>query len=151
MTEITFQIDWKGHKEDVIIDDDIAWGHIDMILKNSTDLSDPTKPKVDMKEYRARMIPAVIVKAPFKHTDNDVLRKVGYKTMYKITKEVMRHYPLALFLEEWMQSFLGSLEETNSDSGSTPTASSDSDGQKKKSTDTDGSSSNKSSHTPKKE
>lgn len=140
MAEITFEIDWEGKKEPITIDDDIAWGTVDYILKACVDLSDVTKPKVNMAEYRQRIIPAVIVKAPFKWGDAKVMRNIGIKTMNKIMKEVMKYYPLATFLEDWMTSFMGSLELMNLDSDSTATASSDSDGTNTQSTDTDSSS-----------
>lgn len=141
MAEVSFKITWKGKEEEITIDDDVSWGVIDMILKHSVDLSDVMKPKVDMKEYRQRIIPAVIIKAPFDHKDHKIMNNIGYKTMKTITQEVMKHYPLVLFLEEWMQSFMGSLELTNLDLDSTATASSDSDGIKKQSTNTDSNSS----------
>ncbi len=145
MTEVTFKIQYKGKEEEITIEDDIAWGTIDFILKASVDLSDPMKPKVNMSEYRQRIVPAVIVKAPFNHQDNKTMKNIGFKTMKLIMEVVMKYYPLVLFLEDWMQSFLGSLELKNLDSGSTPTPSSDSDGPKKQSTDVGSSSSKKSS------
>lgn len=110
MATKTFSIDWNGAQTPVEYNDDISFGAMETIVKTCVDLSDVTKPKVDMAEYRSRILLAVITKSPWGKGDPNAIKKVGRKTMDKVISEVMKDYPLAVCLEGWMTSFLGSME-----------------------------------------
>ena len=130
----TFSIDWEGKKASVSYDDDIPFGDSERIVKNCLDLTDLTRPKVDMGEYRMQVILAVLTKAPFKIHDPAAIRKLPKKTAKIIMQEVMQDYPLASSLEDWMTSFTGSVAQIKLSSDSTPTVQPDTVGTKKQST-----------------
>jgi len=135
MVTKTFSIEWQGGKSEVEYDDDISFGAMEQIIKSCVDLSDVTKPKVNMSEYRMRILNAVLTKAPFNLGDPVTIKKLPRKTAEAIITEVMRDYPLAACLEGWMTSFLGSAAPSVSSlipMDSVPTTS---DGQKNKQTD----------------
>jgi len=110
----TFQLDWHGAKEDFAYEDDISFGDMESIIRKCVDLSDVTQPKVNISEYRHRILIATLRKAPFTTTDPNAIKALPRKTAEKIIKEVMKDYPLAVCLEGWMTSFLGSTKEINS-------------------------------------
>jgi len=107
----TIEVDWKGAKETVEFEDDISFGMMESIIKRTVDISDITKPKIDMASYRIGVLMAVLKKAPFTITDITLVRDVPRKAMNKIVTEVMKEYPLVDSLGDWMKSFLGSEEE----------------------------------------
>ncbi len=130
-----FQIDWGGKKETVEYDDDISFGAMETIIKSCVDLSDITKPKVNMSEYRMRILNAVLTKAPFNLGDPVTIKKLPRKTAENIITEVMKDYPLAACLEGWMTSFLGSAAPSVSSLIPTDSVPTTSDGPKNKQTD----------------
>jgi len=141
----TFQLEWQGGKEDFSYEDDIPFGDMESIIKDCVDLSDVTKPKVNISKYRHRILTATLRKAPFTTTDPVAINKIPRKTVEKIITEVMKDYPLAGCLEGWMTSFLGSAQQinlstiptgsvlTNSDGISQPQTTNQQNGSKKQS------------------
>lgn len=132
MTLKTFEIDWKGNKETIEYEDDIAFSVMEQIIKTTVDLREITKPKIDVATYRFQITLAAITKAPFNHKKPDELRKLGRKVAEQIVSGVMKDYPLVFSLGGWMTSLLGSMVEKDSPSESTPTVQSNSDGQEKR-------------------
>jgi len=126
-----FQLDWHGAKEDFEYEDDIPFGDMETIIKRCVDLTDITKPKVNISEYRHRILMAVMRKAPFTVTDPVALNKIPRRTVEKIIAEVMKDYPLAGCLEGWMTSFLGSTQQVNFSTVPTDSVQASSDGIKK--------------------
>ena len=107
MTLKTFDIDWEGTPETIEYEDDITYGEMESILSNSIDLSDVSKPKVNIPQYRTHVLLKVLRKAPFKTGDAVALRNIKQKQASLIMKEVMKDYPLAKYLEEWVETFVG--------------------------------------------
>jgi len=126
-----FTIKWKDVQEPVEYDDDISFGAMESIIKACVDLSDVTKPKVNLSEYRSRILNAVITKAPFNHGDPQTIKRLPRKTVENIISEVMKDYPLAVCLEGWMTSFLGSVIQPSSQLQSMDSVQASSDGPKK--------------------
>jgi len=133
----TFTLEFNGAKEEITYEDDIPFGDMENIIKKCVDLTDVTKPKVNISEYRRRIISSVLRKAPFTHTDPIAIAKLPRKTAEKIIGEVMKDYPLAGCLEGWMTSFLGSAISNDSLQIPTPSVPVNSDGIKKPQTDKD--------------
>jgi len=133
----TFTLEFNGAKEEITYEDDIPFGDMEVIIKKCVDLSDITKPKVNISEYRRRILSSVLRKAPFTHTDPIAVSKLPRKTAEKIITEVMKDYPLAGCLEGWMTSFLGSTVINDSLPIPTPSVQASSDGTKKPQTDKD--------------
>lgn len=115
----SFQIDWEGNKETVEYEDDLTFGELEAILSNAIDVTDITKPKVNIPQYRMAIMLKVLRKAPFKTGDAVAIRNLKSSVAKKVMKEVMKSFPLAKFLEDWVESFTGSLTETDSSITST--------------------------------
>ena len=130
-----FDLDWQGGITEIQYEDDIPFGDMELIIRKCVDLTDVTKPKVNISEYRTRILPAVLRKAPFTTTDPNAIKNIPRKTAEKIIAEVMKDYPLAGCLEGWMTSFLGSGAPTNLVPTSTDSVPTTSDGKKKSQTD----------------
>ena len=109
----TFEIDWEGKKEIVEYEDDLTFGELENIVNQSVDLSDVTKPKVNLPKYRMNILTSVLRKAPFPVNDEVAIRNLKAKTAKQIISEVMKDYPLMRFLEDWMVTFVGTQETTN--------------------------------------
>ncbi len=131
----TFTLEWHGAKEEITYEDDIPFGDMEVIIKKCVNLEDITKPKVNISEYRRRILSSVLRKAPFTHTDPIAISKLPRKTAEIIIAEVMKDYPLAGCLEGWMTSFLGSAVITDSLPTATPSVQASSDSTKKPQTD----------------
>lgn len=126
----SFKVEWEGSLQDIEYEDDIPFGDMEYIINQTVDLTDITKPKIKMMEYRLQILNKVIRKAPFNHKDFVVLKNIPSKTMRKILDEVMKDYAMANFLGDWMKSFLGSLEDSEPSTKSTQSAPSPSAGTK---------------------
>ena len=107
----TFTIDWNGVNETIEYEDDLTFGELEAILQNCIDLSDISKPKVDIPKYRYQILLKVLRKAPFAVGDSAAIRGMKSKQANKIMQEVMKDYPLVKFLEAWVETFTGSLTE----------------------------------------
>ena len=104
----TFTIDWNGVKEICEYEDDLTFGELEAILQNCIDLTDISKPKVDIPKYRYQILLKVLRKAPFAVGDPAAIRGLKSKQANKIMQEVMKDYPLVKFLEAWVETFTGS-------------------------------------------
>ena len=113
MAIISFEIDIEGKKEIIEYEDDLLFGELEAIVNVSVDLSDVTKPKVDLPKYRMNILTKVLIKAPFPIDDATSIRNLKAKTAKQIISEVMKDYPLMRFLEDWTVTFVGTQEATN--------------------------------------
>jgi hypothetical protein len=119
MTIKSFDIDIDGKKEIIEYEDDLLFGDLEAIVNISVDLSDVTKPKVDLPKYRMNILTKVLRKAPFPVDSPEAIRNLKAKTAKQIISEVMKDYPLMRFLEDWMVTFVGTQEATSSPTVST--------------------------------
>ena len=103
----SFELDIDGKKEIIEYEDDMLFGELEAIVNVSVDLSDVTKPKVDLPKYRMNILTKALRKAPFPLDDATAIRNLKAKTAKKIISEVMKDYPLMRFLEDWMVTFVG--------------------------------------------
>ena len=125
----TFKIDWKdGEKAEIEYEDDLTFGELENIINQSIDLTDVAKPKVNIPVYRRNILTKVITKAPFRTGDINIINGLKSKVTKKIISEVMKDYPLMQFLEDWMVTFVGTPQTTNSPMESTSTSPKPSDG-----------------------
>ena len=103
----TFTIDWNGVSEICEYEDDLTFGELEAILQNCIDLTDISKPKVDIPKYRYQILLKVLRKAPFPVGDATAIRNLKSTQANKIMQEVMKDYPLVKFLEAWVETFTG--------------------------------------------
>ena len=104
----TFTIDWNGVEETIEYEDDLTFGELEAILQDSIDLSDVSKPKVDIPKYRFQILLKVLRKAPFTVGDAVAIRNLKNTVATKIMQEVMKDYPLQKHLGAWVETFTGS-------------------------------------------
>jgi hypothetical protein len=115
----TFEIKYNGVKETIEYETDIKYGEMEAILSNSIDLSDVSKPKVDIPQYRMNILIKVLRKAPFPVGDTNAVRQLTQSQATEIMKEVMKDYPLAKYLGDWVETFTGSQIDLDTNTQST--------------------------------
>ena len=115
----TFQIDYNGEKAVIEYEDDLKFGELESIVSRAVDLSDPSKPKVNIPQYRIDIVQKVLRKAPFKTGDLVAIRNQPNSVITQIISGVMKDYPLGKFLTDWVETFGGKETEQNSTSYTT--------------------------------
>jgi|TARA_R110000744_G_scaffold273244_1_gene386152 hypothetical protein len=134
MTLIPINITFNGKPAVVEFEDSLTFGDTETLIGNSVDLSDVTKPKIDIQNYRLNLLSLTIKKAPFKIGDINVIKMTDSKIIKTILKEIVKVHPLTGYIEDWMETFMSSEEMTNLDIPSTTTVQRNSVGTKKQST-----------------
>lgn len=134
MTLIPINITYNGKPAVVEFEDSLTFGDSELLIGNSVDLSDVTKPKIDLPKYRLNLLALTIKKAPFKVGDINILKIQDAKIIKSILKEIVKVHPLTTYIEDWMETFMSSEELNNLDTTSTTTVPASSDGIKKQST-----------------
>lgn len=119
MALISFEITWEDKPSTIEFEDDITYGEMEAILSKSIDLSDVSKPKVDIPQYRMNLLLKVLRKAPFPINDTVSIRNLKNKQASEIMREVMKAYPLAKYLGDWVETFTGSQIEIGQNTQST--------------------------------
>ena len=130
----SFEIDIDDKKEIIEYEDDLTFGELENVVNKSVDLSDVTKPKVNLPQYRMNILTTVLRKAPFQVNDAAQIRDQKAVVIKQIISEVMKDYPLMRFLEDWMVTFVGTQEAMNLPSESITSLPKVTDGIKTKST-----------------
>jgi hypothetical protein len=133
MTLIPIEIMYGGKKEIIEFEDSLTFGDTEMLIGNSVDLSDVTKPKIDLQNYRLNLLALTIKKAPFKTGDITAIKMTDAKVIKSILKEIVKVHPLTSYIEDWMETFISSEELNKLDTQSTTTVPASSDGIKKRS------------------
>ena len=70
----TVKIDYNGEKTGVEFETDLTFGDVEDLVSNCVDLTDVTKPKIDLASYRTGILVKVIKKAPYKINDIVAIR-----------------------------------------------------------------------------
>lgn len=132
MTIQSFSIKWEGKKEIIEFEDDLTFGELEHILANSVDLSDVTKPRVNLPVYRQEILLKTLRKAPFKVGDIGELKNLRSSVVTEVLRGVLKSFPLSKFLEQWMGSFIGDTSDLKIEEITTTSSQESSAGQKKK-------------------
>ena len=132
MTLIPINITYNGKPAVVEFEDSLTFGDTELLIGNSVDLTDVTKPKIDLPKYRINLLSLTIKKAPFKTGDVNILKMQDSKIIKSILKEIVKVHPLTTYIEDWMETFMSSEELNNLDTQSTTTVPASSDGTKKR-------------------
>ena len=132
LTIQSFTIKYEGKKEIIEFEDDLTFGELESILANSVDLSDVTKPKVNLPAYRQAILLKTLRKAPFKVGDISTLRELKSSVVNDILRGVLKSFPLSKFLEQWMASFIGDTSDLKIEEITTTSSQESSAGRKKK-------------------
>ena len=134
MTLIPINITYNGKPAVVEFEDSLTFGDTELLIGNSVDLSDVTKPKIDLPRYRLNLLSLTIKKAPFKIGDINIIKMQDAKVIKSILKEIVKIHPLTTYIEDWMETFMSSQDLTSLDTQSTTTVPANSAGTKKQST-----------------
>ena len=116
----------------VEFEDSLTFGDTETLIGNSVDISDVTKPKIDIQRYRLNLLVLTIKKAPFKTGDVTTIKMTDSKVIKSILKEIVKIHPLTTYIEDWMETFMSSQDMSNLDIPSTTTVPRNSAGTKKK-------------------
>ena len=128
----TFKVKIDGTPETIEYEDDITFGELENILNKCLDLSNVQKPEVNIPLYRQLICSTVITKAPFPIKDVTAIRNLKASVAKTVMQEVMRSYPLMKYMEEWVETFVGSIEEIEGNLQSTTSSQGNLVGQKTK-------------------
>ncbi len=134
MVLIPIKITYKDKEEIVEFEDSLNFGETEKLINDSVDLSDVTKPKIDLARYRMNLLVMTIKKAPFKTGDITTLNMMNGNIVRGILREIVKIHPLTTYIEDWMETFISSEALMSSDMQSTITVPASSDGTKKQST-----------------
>jgi hypothetical protein len=118
MTIQSFEIEYEGKQVTIEYEDDLKFGELEAILSQCLDLSDVTKPKVDLPQYRQSILLKAVRKAPF-NIDLPTIRNLRTSVVNRVLKGVLKDYPLVKFLEDWVGTFVGNEELTISRASTT--------------------------------
>ena len=132
MTLIPIDITYNGKPAVVEFEDSLTFGDTETLIGNSVDISDVTKPKIDIQRYRLNLLVLTIKKAPFKTGDITTIKMTDSKVIKSILKEIVKIHPLTTYIEDWMETFMSSQDMSNLDIPSTTTVPRNSAGTKKK-------------------
>jgi len=127
----SFTIKYEGKDATVEYEDDLTFGEMESIINSSVDLSDVTKPKVNLPEYRIKVLLSTLKNAPFKTGDLVALRNLKSSVVNQVLGGVLKDYPLSKYLEQWMVSFVGN-EDFEIQQSSTTSSPKSSAGRKKR-------------------
>ena len=128
----SFEIDFEGAKTTIEYESELTFGEIEAIINRSVDLTDFSKPKMNIPQYRMDILMKVIRTAPFKTGDAVAIRNQKAGTVQQIISGVMKDYPLQKHLGAWVETFTGSQMSEDRESQSTTSVQLSSAGQKKK-------------------
>ncbi len=132
MTLIPITITYNGKPTVVEFEDALTFGDTEMLIGNSVDISDITKPKIDLQRYRLNLLSLTVKKAPWKTGDINIIKIQDSKIIKSILKEIVKVHPLTTYIEDWMETFISSEELNDLDTQSTTTVPRSSAGTKKR-------------------
>ena len=132
MALIPIKITYKDKEEVVEFEDSLNFGETEKLINDSVDLSDVTKPKIDLARYRMNLLVMTIKKAPFKTGDITTLNMMDGNIVRGILREIVKVHTLTTYIEDWMETFISSEALKNLDTQSTTTVPASSGGTKKK-------------------
>lgn len=132
MALLPIKITYKGKEEIVEFEEDLSFGEAEKLVNDSVDLSDVTKPKIDLAKYRMNLLVITIKKAPFKTGDITTLNMMDGNIVRAMLREIVKVHPLTTYIEDWMETFISSEALRSLDTQSTTTVPTSSDGIKKK-------------------
>ena len=134
MALIPIKITYNDKEDTVEFEDSLTFGETESLISGSVDLSDISKPKIDLSKYRMNLLVLTIKKAPFKIGDITTIKMLDSKVVKGMLKEITKIHPLSTYIEDWMETFQTYEDQSSSDTQSTTVVPPNSDGTKKQST-----------------
>ena len=134
MALIPVKITYNDKEDTIEFEDSLTFGETESLIGSSVDLSDITKPKIDLSKYRMNLLVLTIKKAPFKTGDITTIKMLDSKVVKSMLREITKVHPLAAYIEDWMETFQSYEDLTSSNTQSTTVVPPNSAGIKKQST-----------------
>jgi len=134
MVLIPVKITYNDKEDTIEFEDSLTFGETESLIGSSVDLSDITKPKIDLSKYRMNLLVLTIKKAPFKTGDITTIKMLDSKVVKSMLREITKVHPLAAYIEDWMETFQSYEDLNNSSTQSTTVVQPNSAGIKKQST-----------------
>tara|TARA_R110002051_G_scaffold124787_1_gene198010 strand:- start:67 stop:489 length:423 start_codon:yes stop_codon:yes gene_type:complete len=134
MVLIPVKITYNDKEDTIEFEDSLTFGETESLIGSSVDLSDITKPKIDLSKYRMNLLVLTIKKAPFKTGDITTIKMLDSKVVKSMLREITKVHPLAAYIEDWMETFQSYEDLTSSNTQSTTVVPPNSAGIKKQST-----------------
>ena len=134
MVLIPVKITYNDKEDTIEFEDSLTFGETESLIGSSVDLSDITKPKIDLSKYRMNLLVLTIKKAPFKTGDITTIKMLDSKVVKSMLREITKVHPLAAYIEDWMETFQSYEDLNNSSTRSTTVVQPNSAGIKKQST-----------------
>jgi len=134
MALIPVKIIYNGKEDTIEFEDSLTFGETESLISGSVDLTDISKPKIDLSKYRMNLLVLTIKKAPFKIGDITTIKMLDSKVVKGMLKEITKIHPLSTYIEDWMETFQTYEDQSSSDTQSTTVVPPNSDGTKKQST-----------------
>tara|TARA_R110002110_G_scaffold230803_1_gene446648 strand:- start:311 stop:733 length:423 start_codon:yes stop_codon:yes gene_type:complete len=134
MVLIPVKITYNDKEDTIEFEDSLTFGETESLISGSVDLSDITRPKIDLSSYRMNLLVLTIKKAPFKIGDITTIKMLDAKVVKIMLKEITKVHPLAAYIEDWMETFQSYEDLSNSSTRSTTVVPRNSAGIKKQST-----------------
>jgi len=128
MTIKSFEIDWDGKKETIEYESDLTFGEVESIMNTCVDMTNVNDIKVKIPQYRTMIFLKTLRKAPFKVNDSTTMKSLKNSVVEQVLKGLMSDFPLGVFLENWVQSIVGDMGETDQLTSSTTSSLQSSDG-----------------------
>tara|TARA_R110002051_G_scaffold65056_4_gene118300 strand:- start:3377 stop:3787 length:411 start_codon:yes stop_codon:yes gene_type:complete len=125
------KITYKGKDSTVEFEDALTFGETEALISGSVDLSDVTKPKINLASYRMNLLVTTIKKAPFRVGDITTIKMLDAKVVKHMLREITKIHPLTEYIEDWMETFQVYEGETDSSTESTTNVQPASGGTKK--------------------
>ena len=134
MALIPIKITYNDKEDTVEFEDSLTFGETESLISGSVDLTDISKPKIDLSKYRMNLLVLTIKKAPFKIGDITTIKMLDSKVVKGMLKEITKIHPLSTYIEDWMETFQSYEVQSSSNTASTTVVPPNSDGTKKQST-----------------
>lgn len=130
----SFKIQYNGKEEEIQYEDDISFGIMEGVLRNTVNDTNPVETKINLSEYRMQILGAVLRRAPFEYKGIGAIKAMPQRLANEILEHIMEDYSLDNFLEGRLRTLLSSELMKNLDLGSMQSVLPSSVGTKKQST-----------------
>lgn len=106
-----FTITYEGKPTELEYETEAKFGDIEKILRGVVHIDVGSgNMDVDIPTYRMSILHLALKKAPFPISP-DGINSLPYKVVKQINQEIMKSYPLAEYLVDWMTTAVGQTEE----------------------------------------
>lgn len=102
-----FTIKYQNEDKEIEYEDEATFGEIEKILRNvvNVDVGNGSI-NVNIPEYRMAILHLSLKKAPFPISP-DGINSLPWKVVKQINQEIMKSFPLAEYLVDWMTTATG--------------------------------------------